>query len=69
MENYPTYCFGDPQRTRFLEKHQIIITDFSYPDEDTARVNRIVLSAAHLEDDILRLTAVLNQYEVQPGHI
>ena len=62
IENYPSFHFSNTQIVSFLENNGILITNFNYPNEDSPIMSRIVLSAAHSQDDIKRLTQLLNTY-------
>ncbi len=63
MPAYPVFGFSDTQLTNHLKQHKIIITDFRYPNEDTFATNRIVLTAAHTNGDIIFLCEALNTFE------
>ncbi len=63
MPDYPVFGFSDPQLTEHLRENKIIITDFRYPTEDTYATNRIVLTAAHTQEDIFSLSEALNSYK------
>jgi len=60
LDNYPAFYFFDPQIATFLEKSNILITNFNYPNEDSPLMSRIVLSAAHTKEDISLLANLLN---------
>ena len=60
MPGHPTFSYGNPPLTVRLEDKGIIVTDFSYPNEEGENMSRIVLSAAHCEADIFALTTVVN---------
>ncbi|WP_142784632.1 aminotransferase class I/II-fold pyridoxal phosphate-dependent enzyme [Changchengzhania lutea] len=62
MDGHPTYSFLNENLTEYLERHHIIVTSFQYPDEDSPIMSRIVISAAHTEDDIIRLCNLLNLF-------
>lgn len=61
MEKHPVFSFSDPQLTEYLELEGIILTNFPYPDEHSQLMSRIVLSAHHLENDIDKITRLLNE--------
>lgn len=63
MPGYPVFGFSDTQLTDHLRENKIIITDFRYPTEDTYATNRIVLTAAHTQEDIFSLSEALNSFE------
>lgn len=60
IENYPAFYFSNPKIASFLEKNNILITSFNYPNEDSKLMSRIVLSAAHTKEDIRLLVQMLN---------
>jgi 7-keto-8-aminopelargonate synthetase-like enzyme len=62
LEGHPTYSFYDPSLVKHLGHHNIIITDFRYPNEDEGVMSRMVLSAHHHEGDIEKLANTLNAY-------
>ena len=64
MAGHPAFSFSDVQLTEYLEQQGIILTNFPYPDEHSQLMSRIVLSAHHLEDDIDKLTRLLNEQRV-----
>ncbi|MDT7827092.1 pyridoxal phosphate-dependent aminotransferase family protein [Pricia sp. S334] len=61
MKHHPAFSFSDVQLMEYLEQSDIVLTSFPYPDEDSQLMSRIVLSAQHLEKDILRLAELLNE--------
>jgi len=63
MPDYPVFGFSNSDLTDHLRDNKIIITDFRYPTEDTYATNRIVLTAAHTQEDILYLAEALNSFE------
>ncbi|WP_373517237.1 aminotransferase class I/II-fold pyridoxal phosphate-dependent enzyme, partial [Pricia sp.] len=64
MKDHPAFSFSDTQLTEYLAQEHIILTHFPYPDEHSQLMSRIVLSAHHREDDIIRLTDLLNEQRV-----
>ncbi len=60
LDNYPAFYFSDTQIASFLEKNNILITNFNYPNIDSPLMSRIVISAAHEKADILYLAKLLN---------
>ncbi len=64
MKDHPAYSFADEQLTEYLAQEGVILTNFPYPDEHSQLMSRIVLSAHHHEDDIRRLTDLLNEQRV-----
>jgi len=62
MENHPAFSFTNPQLTAFLKQKQIVLTSFNYPNEAASVSSRIIISAAHTEDDIRLLAAAINSF-------
>ena len=62
IKGHPTFTFSDEKLNQHLEKNNIIVTSFRYPDETSPVMSRIVISAAHTEDDVNRLCEILNGY-------
>lgn len=61
LSGYPVITFSNPDHTRELEKHKILVTDFPYPSLQGSGMNgRIVLSAHHQPEDIELLAGILN---------
>lgn len=60
LENYPAFYFSNPEIASFLEKNNLLITNFNYPNENSPVMSRIVLSAAHTDEDIELLAQLLN---------
>ncbi|GAB5474203.1 MAG: 8-amino-7-oxononanoate synthase [Maribacter sp.] len=61
-KNYPAFHFFNSKIAYFLEKKNILITNFNYPNEDSPLMSRIVLSASHTPSDIDKLTTSLNSF-------
>ena len=64
MRHHPVFSFADLQLTQYLEQNGILLTHFPYPDDQSHVMSRIVISAHHQEDDIARLTDLLNDQRV-----
>ncbi len=62
MDGHPAISFSNKGLTYFLEKNKIIVTNFTYPSEDSSTMSRIVISAAHKKKDIDKLTELINRY-------
>lgn len=63
MVGHPAFSFSNEKLTTYLQEHKIMVTSFKYPNEDSNLMSRIVISAAHTKDDILKLTSVLNSFQ------
>jgi len=64
MACHPAFSFSDVQLTEYLEQQGIILTNFPYPEEHSQLMSRIVVSAHHHEEDIERLSELLNEQRV-----
>ncbi|WP_297690595.1 pyridoxal phosphate-dependent aminotransferase family protein [uncultured Eudoraea sp.] len=62
IEGFPVFGYSDPELTKFLLNNSIIVTDFNYPSEDASLKSRIVLTASHAEEDIKKLTSLINSF-------
>lgn len=63
MKGHPTFTFLNPELVAYLEKNQIIVTNFNYPNESSETMSRIVISASHRTSDIETLTDALNNFQ------
>jgi len=61
-KGYPVFAFDDETLVYKLEKDNIIISSFPYPELSDPCINRIVLSAYHQKEDLERLANCLKQY-------
>ncbi|MCE2611757.1 aminotransferase class I/II-fold pyridoxal phosphate-dependent enzyme [Flavobacteriaceae bacterium D16] len=62
IPSQPAFGYRNPGLTDFLKKHNILLTHFHYPNEDSEPTSRIVLTAAHSEKEIRRLAQLINLY-------
>ncbi len=62
MPNHPTFGYDDAHLTQYLYDHGIITTNFQYPNESASVMSRIVLSAAHRQEDLFKLAASVNDF-------
>lgn len=60
MPNHSAFTYSDQKITTYLEKHNIIVTSFNYPDKESPTMSRIVLSAHHKKKDIHKLVTLIN---------
>ncbi|MCK0157010.1 aminotransferase class I/II-fold pyridoxal phosphate-dependent enzyme [Cellulophaga sp. F20128] len=58
--NHPTFSFTNQKITQYLEAHNILVTNFNYPNEDSPTMSRIVLSAHHKKKDIELVCKLIN---------
>jgi 7-keto-8-aminopelargonate synthetase-like enzyme len=62
MEGHPTFSFADENLVNYLERGNILVTSFRYPNEDSQLMSRIVISAQHKKEDILLLCEIINSF-------
>ena len=63
VPHHPLYAFNRPALTSFLDRNQILVTDFNYPSTSGETLpGRLVLSAHHRQEDIQKLCAVLRDH-------
>ncbi len=62
QREHPAFSFHNPQLVGQLYQNGIVVTDFSYPSEDAATMSRIILSAHHTTNDVLKLVECINTY-------
>ena len=62
MEGHPAFSFTDEKLVSYLERQNVLVTSFRYPDEDSFLMSRIVISAHHKKEDILLLCNLINSY-------
>ena len=62
MEGHPAFSFTDERLVDYLERQNVLVTSFRYPDEDSHLMSRIVISAHHNSEDILLLCNIINSY-------
>lgn len=62
MEGHPAFSFTDLVLTDYLKQHKILVTSFKYPDENSALMSRVVISAHHTREDVLYIANLLNGY-------
>lgn len=60
-KTYPVIYLNDEKLIEVLKENKIIIANFKYP-ENSNNLNRIVITANHLHEDLDKLVAVLNHY-------
>ena len=62
IQDYPVFSFYNPGLVKYLFENDILITDFDYPADDSSWQSRIVISACHNTDDILRMSDMVNNF-------
>ncbi len=63
IEGHPVFSFENSELADYLKQFGILITNFKYPNEDGALKSRIVISSAHIKEDIELLAGLLNSYK------
>lgn len=61
-ESYPVFAFDDEALVEKLERDNIIVSSFPYPELTDPSVNRIVLSAYHEEKDLRALAQSMKNW-------
>lgn len=61
-EGFPVFTSTNPHLYRYLYKNQVIISSFPYPLPHSPLLNRVVISALHSQEDLIRLTQVLHDF-------
>ncbi|ALM07446.1 8-amino-7-oxononanoate synthase [Sediminicola sp. YIK13] len=62
MDGHPAISFANKEFTFYLEKNNIIVTNFPYPNEDSSTMSRIVLSSSHKKKDLSKLSHLIKKY-------
>ena len=62
LYQHPVFTYNDEELTRFLNERNIMPTSFRYPDEQSPIISKIVISAAHSEEQISALIQCVNQF-------
>ena len=62
IQGFPVFGYSDIELTKFLYTNGIIVTDFNYPSEEASLKSRIVITALHTEQDIKKLTSLINSF-------
>ncbi len=62
IQGHPAYAYKEETLTRHLLDKGILTTSFHYPGASSPLVQRIVLSAAHTEEDIFYLGKTVNDF-------
>ena len=62
MDGHPAISFANKEFTDYLEKNNIVVTNFPYPNEDSSTMSRIVLSSSHKKKDLSKLSHLIKKY-------
>lgn len=60
-KTYPLIYLKDDRIIEILKSHKIIIASFKY-QKNAGNLNRIVVTANHLREDLDKLTSIINEY-------
>lgn len=63
VPNFPVFTSTNSNLYSFLHTNGVIISSFPYPLSDSPLLNRIVITALHSQEDILKLTSLLHEFE------
>jgi 8-amino-7-oxononanoate synthase len=63
FERYPVFAVHGHRLAGYLQEHGVIISSFRYPTPADDPITRIVLNSAHTEEDIQRLSKLINQFD------
>ncbi len=63
VPDHPVFTFKDAILTNYLKEHEILTTNFKYPNDEGQLMSRIVISASHKDGDIELLAETLNSYK------
>jgi 8-amino-7-oxononanoate synthase len=63
FERYPVFGVHEHQLAAYLQEHGVIISSFRYPTPADEPITRVILSSAHTEEDIQRLSELINQFD------
>lgn len=58
-KGFPAFYLDQKKLADQLLEHNILISSFPYPDQDSDPINRIVISSWHTEEDIFKLSALI----------
>ena len=62
VAEYPVIVVHDPNLALWLAKRGIMISQLPYPSPDSPLITRIVINAAHTQEDILHLCESIKQF-------
>ncbi|MHC2992207.1 class I and II aminotransferase [Pontibacter sp. HJ8] len=63
FDQYPVFGVHQHRLAAYLQEHQVIISSFRYPTPADDPITRVILSSQHTEEDLQRLTGLINQFE------
>ncbi|MEH6407984.1 MAG: aminotransferase class I/II-fold pyridoxal phosphate-dependent enzyme [Leeuwenhoekiella sp.] len=66
LKNHPVFSYQNTDLSRFLADNYVIVTSFNYPKPDSPVVNKIVLTVAHINEDINKLAELVNKFNQHP---
>lgn len=63
FERYPVFGVREHRLAAYLQEHGVIISSFRYPTPADDPITRVILNSAHTEQDIRRLTELINYFD------
>ncbi|MCX2740386.1 aminotransferase class I/II-fold pyridoxal phosphate-dependent enzyme [Pontibacter anaerobius] len=65
IPDYPVYSTSHESMAAYLHQHRILISSFRYPTNESAPINRVILSSLHTPADLQRLAEAVNQFSAK----
>ena len=67
FDNYPVFNTRQGELCAYLLAHKVLISSFRYPTPVDEPITRVILNSLHTQEDLERLTSLINQFEEVPG--
>jgi 7-keto-8-aminopelargonate synthetase-like enzyme len=62
VKGHPSFSFQNEIMVTMLEEKGILVTNFRYPADDSELMSRIVISASHTKEDIIKLSSIIRDH-------
>lgn len=62
FDQYPVFYTSQNALADFLQHHKVLISSFPYPTAESERITRVVLNAAHTQEDLIILIQYLLEF-------
>ncbi|MBD1396656.1 pyridoxal phosphate-dependent aminotransferase family protein [Pontibacter sp. JH31] len=62
FDRYPVFGVHEHRLAAYLQERGVIISSFRYPTPADDPITRVILSSAHTEGDIQRITGLINEF-------